>query len=319
VVREFVAQLRTVLSRELTEFRGDLARASTLVADATDGLSRAFHKLESQSRGQGQLLGTLLVDMDRGGERGGSAGVQEVVARASDALRALTGFLKEIGQVSRAGVENTVAMSGQMTATLKVLAGIDTIGQQTHILSINASIEANRMGQGGRGFAVIASEVRNLARYSKDLADKIGDQITRTQDALGMVRSNFETVSVTSDKAVAATDQQASRAIAQMDELSRRIVDGVAKLEAANREIAGAVGEAVRCLQFGDVVGQLITAMSARVDRLMVAVEAMKRVGDATAPAQVRTSVETLLTTFAQSTHMPVSADNMTQGEVDFF
>jgi methyl-accepting chemotaxis protein len=320
-LRAFLAGLRAALQRDLRAQRADLDRVSRLVAEATDGLSSAFRRLEAQGRAQHQVIESLLVAMDVGGGAGAGAsrGVQEVLGQASAALQLLTDLLKEIDQTSRTGLASSEAMADQMNATLKLLSGINTIAHQTHVLSINATIEASRVGQQGKGFEVVAKEVGDLARYSKGLARNIADQITRSQEALRMVRANLQSVSVMGTQASEAAGQQAGQALVEMERLRSRILDGLSAVDKVANDLGGSVAEAVRCLQFGDIVGQLVAAMAARIDRLASAAECIDGLLAGAPPEDLAQRLASLTQTLTQEIANPVSAASMAEGNVGLF
>jgi methyl-accepting chemotaxis protein len=318
-LRAFLTALRAALQRDLRAQRADLDRVSRLVGEATDGLSAAFRRLEAQGRAQHQVIGSLLVAMDVGETAGASRGVQEVLGQASAALQLLTDLLKEIDQTSRTGLASSEAMAEQMNATLKLLSGINTIAHQTHVLSINATIEASRVGQQGKGFEVVAKEVGDLARYSKGLARNIADQITRTKEALHMVRANLQSVSVMGTQAAEAAGQQAGQALGEMERLRGGILDGLSAVDKVANELGSSVADAVRCLQFGDIVGQLVAAMVARIDRLSSASDCIEGLLSGTPPADLAQRLASLTLALAQEISNPVSAASMAEGNVELF
>lgn len=320
--KTFLDELRGSFARELGTLSGELDRVGTLVLDATTGLSDAFQQLKAATQDQGGLLETLLASMDRreGGPGNADSGAGPgAVAAAADALRLLTTLLRDISDNSQKGLTKTVDMTGQMSATLKLLSGIDTIVKQTHVLSINATIEARRVGAVGRGFEVVAKEVRELAGYSKDLAHNIADQIARTQDALRAVVGSLESVSDAGARAARAAGGPAATALTEMNGLRASMRAGVERLEQVNRDIARAIADSVRCLQFGDIVTQLVGTMKARVERLANACRALDALCAGDTAGSFPHALAGLRAAFADEVATPVSAHSMGQGDVELF
>jgi methyl-accepting chemotaxis protein len=320
LLRTLLGELRTGLVRELGGIGADLDRTGALISDATAGLSEAFLQLQRHGDAQSALLSTLLSAIEDNRNGPSSRGVEEIVAQASGALQLQATLLKEIGVNSSAGLQKAEAMGGQMSATLKLLDGINTLAKQTHVLSINATIEARRVGDAGRGFEVVAKEVRELAGYSKDLAERIADQIERTQEALRAVRAALANVSTTGARAAEAADGPAAAALSEMDRLHQRIVDGVGRLEGLSRDIAAAVSTAVRCMQFGDIVGQLVGNMRARIDRLVLGVGALEAISSGRdGPTEIAAALDAVRGIFSSQVHNPVSQGSMSSGDVEMF
>ncbi|MEK1908074.1 MAG: methyl-accepting chemotaxis protein, partial [Pseudomonas sp.] len=112
---------------------------------------------------------------------------QEVVARAGTAIASLSQGVQQTAEM----VERLAADSHTIGGMVNVIHGI---AEQTNLLALNAAIEAARAGEQGRGFAVVADEVRNLAKRVQDSTDEItrliGNLQAGTRDALDFMRES---------------------------------------------------------------------------------------------------------------------------------
>ncbi|CAH6838484.1 Methyl-accepting chemotaxis protein [Vibrio chagasii] len=153
-------------------------------------------------------------------------------------LKEVDKTLHEIGsadesmQVSSQKVTDLHKESMNIGAILEVIKGVS---EQTNLLALNAAIEAARAGEQGRGFAVVADEVRTLAKRTQDSASQIDELITSLQrgakDALESIKESHSTVSDASTQA-----QQASQ---NLHVINQHIQD----LNQANSQIAISVDE----------------------------------------------------------------------------
>ncbi|MEZ8612636.1 methyl-accepting chemotaxis protein [Vibrio sp. 10N.222.51.C8] len=153
-------------------------------------------------------------------------------------LKEVDKTLHEIGsadesmQVSSQKVTDLHKESMNIGAILEVIKGVS---EQTNLLALNAAIEAARAGEQGRGFAVVADEVRTLAKRTQDSASQIDELITSLQrgakDALESIKESHSTVSDASTQA-----QQASQ---NLHVINQHIQD----LNQANSQIAVSVDE----------------------------------------------------------------------------
>jgi methyl-accepting chemotaxis protein len=134
---------------------------------------------------------------------------------------------------STATVINTL---GQRSQEIGGIVGVITsIAEQTNLLALNAAIEAARAGEQGRGFAVVADEVRNLASRTREATDEISGMIQSIQKETGNAISTMEHGNVLMQEGLSRNADVAS-ALARIDEQSRSAGQQFAAITTATQE-----------------------------------------------------------------------------------
>ncbi|OCW27972.1 methyl-accepting chemotaxis protein [Pseudomonas sp. S3E12] len=134
---------------------------------------------------------------------------------------------------STATVINTL---GQRSQEIGGIVGVITsIAEQTNLLALNAAIEAARAGEQGRGFAVVADEVRNLASRTREATDEISGMIQSIQKETGNAISTMEQGNALMQEGLSRNADVAS-ALARIDEQSRSAGQQFAAITTATQE-----------------------------------------------------------------------------------
>ena len=125
-------------------------------------------------------------------------------------IQTLSGEMKVSGKVIYELAEHTESIGS-------ILSVIRGISEQTNLLALNAAIEAARAGEQGRGFAVVADEVRSLAMRTQTSTEEIQNMIAKLQEGSKNAVGTIESGQIQVDKSVSASNK-AGNALRSIDE-----------------------------------------------------------------------------------------------------
>lgn len=206
------------------------------IADSSNNISEASSLATSQAKMGGEFVGKTVQQIQA---------ISESVNESSEAIRSLDKRSQEIGEITKV---------------------ITAIANQTNLLALNAAIEAARAGEHGKGFAVVADEVRKLAEQSQQSSQQISELINEIQ--VDMARSNNSIDQVKSDvqeglTIVGKTEESFEVILDSLDKVGMQIDDLAATAEqmsASAQEVSANVASSTSMSRDSSMNSQTVAA-----------------------------------------------------------
>jgi len=163
----------------------------------------------------------------------------------------------QLGEM-RSNFDRIRKLSGRVCALTPLIKVITSIAQQTGLLALNAEIEASRAGSAGRGFSVVATEVRKLAVMSTKAAAEIGSEINATCKSVEMELESAQ-AELKKHEATAAMSHLTNDLDVMQREFQANgelLLGVIAEVDSSYREMVNRLSDAMGHIQFQDVMRQ---------------------------------------------------------------
>jgi len=234
---------------------GNLDRARGLVTDAVAQLLASFLSLRKLVDHQHSVLLSITDSLRQNGKSEGFTGAT---------IHLVHEFVEQVVRVSHESmriIDQLHTTGGHVDTIVEHADKIDDLARETRFIAMNARIESQRAGEAGRTFKVVAEEVKRLAKASSELSVRIRREVSECHSSL----------QTTHRTAAGLAGHDMTSAI----ESRGAIVGAIEKLGEVNTtlqetlvSVGAMVDDAVRALQFEDMVTQLLTDTTSRLRKL---------------------------------------------------
>lgn len=285
--------------------------------DAVTTLSEAFLNLQRLVGEQNTCI-TRLIQAD---SDSGEMYSNRMRTFADETEKSLDKFLESTEQISEGTttiLEKVNRIYDTMPTVLKALGDIDDISAQTNLLALNAAIEAARAGEAGRGFAVVADEVRALSNRSTQFSGVIKKQMENIGVQIDELTQDVRTLAAQDTSYIITAKRDIQGELDAIIVKAESDANTTNELEGISGQLDSAIGSAIRGMQFGDINGQNLTYTQ---EMLTIVNEQLPLLGTNDI-ATVKKNLEELQSSMKNRSnldHNPVSASSIDAGEVELF
>jgi methyl-accepting chemotaxis protein len=265
-------------ARDLSSAATDVRKGSELQSEAATAMAAALEQMSASI----SHVSTLSEDA-----RQNASGAKQSAHAGSDTIHLMVNDIRQVSEAIGAGAAKAQQLGKESERISTIVHVIRDVADQTNLLALNAAIEAARAGEQGRGFAVVADEVRKLAEKTtasaQEITEMVGSIQTDSSAMTGQMETTAQQMQASMERAHKAggamneIDSGAQSVVQMIDEVSNALKEQAT----ASHDIAGRIEQIVQMVEenssaVGSVANSaeqlntLATTLSSGVERFRI-------------------------------------------------
>ncbi|VAW60664.1 hypothetical protein MNBD_GAMMA11-1394 [hydrothermal vent metagenome] len=328
-LNELLNKLYADIESEISTVQDENTQVQSLINNAIKGLVASFKGLEKESGLQKDKVFSLVEDTSN--ESDNHHTIRGLAVEATSTLKKIITSITDMSSQSMELVKSLTFIKNDYDNVLKLLDEMDSISSQTNLLALNAAIEAARAGEQGRGFAVVADEVRSLSQRSKSFSNQIRDQFSNTSTTIELASTQVGKMASNDMKMTASSKSHLSDMMSEIEVRNESTTVQLADISNTSELLNKHVGHAIQSLQFEDMITQLTSHIDKRLNRLKILSSTHEVISSSTdgntgellVTDQLILDIENILkqadSESVNEQDSPVSQNSMANGEIELF
>ncbi|MHB1140838.1 MAG: methyl-accepting chemotaxis protein [Sulfuricaulis sp.] len=235
---------------------------------ATGTIASSFEAVINKATIQARQAMELLEGTQGAASDGAPQSLKDFIQVSDERLNKMADEVVRVADLSVNMVRELDGVQNRTQAIDGFLLDVEKLADQTSLLALNADIEAARVGEHGRGFSVVASEVRRLSKRSHEFSDRIRVHLKEVRTGLSKTYGDMRTLSAADMEHALKIKEDVISLTRSLEGKNREVAETVSRINEISKEIAQDVQNVVVSLQFQDITSQKLSGMLEPMDDL---------------------------------------------------
>lgn len=331
--QQLLGTLASEQQNQYTHTKDELKRVQDILSEVIGTLVANFTQMAAQIHSQQELAMSLMTGFSASADHanGDKTNFAEFVAETSKTLETFVNSTVTASKLAMGLVETMDNITTQVSEIVIILGEIEAISKQTNLLALNAAIEAARAGEAGRGFAVVADEVRALSERTSHFSQQIRMHMDSVHGLVGNAEETINAMASTDMNFALQSKHHVHEMMGEIQVMNAKMSRSADELRGISEDIGNGVNTAVTSLQFQDLTSQLLAHAKSRIDALEGIMQDVAKLcgndrrGTRTQEdylagiAKLKTSIRETAAALREAELHPVKQETMATGDIELF